>query len=728
MNGCEILAPAGSEQSAYVALKSGADAVYLGLDRFSARASAENFDLSALGRVARYAHLTGAKVYVALNTLVKDDETDEFFHLAREAWNAGADAILLQDAFLGKTLKRIYPEITLHLSTQAGCCNVYGAEFAKECGFSRAVLARETPISEIARISGIIETEAFVQGALCSSFSGQCYFSSFVGNNSGNRGRCKQPCRKKYSVDRAGYEEPAYALSLSDLSVGPRVRELLAAGVTSLKIEGRMRRPEYVAAAVDYYRALLCGERTEAAFSRLKRAYNRGDYTAGLAFGQDRKFLSRAVQGHIGERIGEISFREGKPFCKSAHLAREGDCFKLLRGGREQGGAAFLRAEKDGFYLRADGAVAGDEVRLTTDTASAEYLSSLSRLRKIGLDVTVRAGEKPTVRSGGFTFTGEVRAQQAERAPLSEEEVKRCFGKTDGLPFEVRFGAVVTENAFLPKSALNAFRREFYEALCLRLAPPRAPLAARAYEKPQIRPSKGTMTAAICCSETVRADVLVWKPQDYASAAPPKGAACRDLYLYLPPFFTEEDERLVADVLPLYDGIYCEGAYGIVLARKYRKPLFAGTGFHLTNRYSVAGALAAGVKYFALSKELTDGEQRALAAEGAFALSAGAIKLMDLIYCPFGRSCGSCDRRGTYVLTDENGRKFPLRRYRFSGDGCRFEVYNCVPLAAYNGTTNALVDLSTGGGQETADVARDPAGAKGLFGACTSGHANRSLN
>ena len=173
----EILAPAGGEQSAYTALLAGADAVYLGLTEFSAREGAENFDAAALARTARFAHLLNAKVYVCLNTLVKDGETERFFACALDAWNAGADAILMQDMFLGRELKRAYPEIVLHLSTQAGCCNLDGALLAKEYGFSRVVLARETPLAEIGRIAVEIETEVFVQGALCTCFSGQCYFS-----------------------------------------------------------------------------------------------------------------------------------------------------------------------------------------------------------------------------------------------------------------------------------------------------------------------------------------------------------------------------------------------------------------------------------------------------------------------------------------------------------------------------------------------------------------------
>ena len=205
----EILAPAGNRECAFASLNAGADAIYLGLEEFSARQSAENFNAESLKEICAYAHLLGARVYVCLNTLVKDEEADAFFSCAVGAWNAGADALLIQDIFLGKLLKESYPEMVLHLSTQGGCCNEYGALLAKDYGFSRVVLARETPLKEIEKISAIIETEAFVQGALCSCFSGQCYFSSFAGNNSGNRGRCKQPCRKRYSIDRAGFEESA---------------------------------------------------------------------------------------------------------------------------------------------------------------------------------------------------------------------------------------------------------------------------------------------------------------------------------------------------------------------------------------------------------------------------------------------------------------------------------------------------------------------------------------
>ncbi len=700
---CEILAPAGDLQSAIAALEAGADAVYLGLRRFSARAGAENFGTEELARVASFAHILGAKVYVALNTLVKDGETEEFFESARLAWNAGADALLMQDMFLGKELKSRYPEMVLHLSTQAGCCNVRGARLAAEYGFSRAVLARETPLAEIGKISSVIETEVFVQGALCTCFSGQCYLSSFIGNNSGNRGRCKQPCRKRYKLDREGYGEYAYALSPADLSVGERVKDLLAAGVRSVKIEGRMRRPEYCAAAVRYYRALLGGAPAGEAFSRLKRAYNRGDYTEGLAFGQNA-FLSRKVQGHIGERVGTLVRTADGWLCKSGYPAVKGDCFKLLRGGEEAGGAAFLASAEGGFLLSSsDRLRAGDEVRLTTSVHNAEGFAP----KRTALSGTLRfvRGEPARASCGGVVLTGEP-LPAAKNAPLTEEEILACFAKTDGLPVEIAF-RVETEGAFLPRSALNAFRRAFYGALEAALAPPRAPLMPVSADPPAVRPVRGRLNAVIGESPKP-CDLFIYKPRDYGKLARP--AAEGTVYLYLPPFLTSaEEEALRADIVR-FDGIYCDGYYAADLARETGLPFFAGTGFHIANRYALCEAKRT-AKYVALSDEISVREQDALAAEGVFALREGDIRVMDLLYCPFERTCAACDGRTFYSLTDEAGRNFPLRRYRMGG-ACRFELYNCASLRPCGGLASRLRD----------DSAESVRGAQ-----TTRGHAERSV-
>ena len=718
MNSVELLAPAGGLQSAKTALLAGANAVYLGLKEFSAREAAENFSVEELSEIARFAHVLGARVYVCLNTLVKDSETEKFFTLAAGAYNAGADAILVQDIFLGKALKEAYPQIELHLSTQAGCCNVYGAQLAKDYGFSRVVLARETPISDIAKISNIIETEAFVQGALCSSFSGQCYFSSFAGNNSGNRGRCKQPCRKRYAVDRAGCEEYAYALSTSDLCLGRDVQKLLDAGVKSLKIEGRLRREEYVSAAVCYYRSILLGAADGEAFSRLRRAYNRGDYTRGLGFGQGADFLSRKVQGHIGERVGEIALFRGKYFCKSDYAAESGDGFKVLRGGCEVGGAVFQGRGAGGFFVSSNEKLLPcDEVRVTTCVSDSQAVLT-PVLREMKIDVRVAAGEFPLATCGAFSYAGSVRAETAQHAPLTQDDVVSCFEKTDGLPVSVSVTAH-TENAFLPKSALNAFRREFYEKFVESLSPAREQLSPVTWNAAGGETTEQTLVAAIAGDgASVPCDIAIYKPSDYKNLNPPKGA--KKTYLYLPPLFTGADEAIIAPKFSLFDGIYCEGSYGVLLAKKYHVSLFAGLGFNLTNRTSAQGVRAAGAEYYAVSAELSLPEQNELSFTGAFALTAGSVKLMELCYCPFSRTCNTCDKRNTYTMTDEAGRKFPLRRYR-AAEGCRFEVYNCVPLACGKGACSVLADCTFENALAYAVSTEDaPKGA-------TRGHANRSM-
>ena len=255
---CEILAPVGNKENLITAINAGADAVYLGLTDFSARKSAENFNFDELKYAVSYAKTFGVKVYLTVNTLVKESELNSFLYAINTAYSCGVDAFILQDIFLGKFLKRIMPEITLHLSTQAGVCNVYGAKLAKRYGFSRVILARETKISDIEEICKIIETEVFIQGALCTAFSGHCYFSSFIGGNSGNRGYCKQPCRKEYKYKVNGKTvKKGYLLSLSDLSLQDDIVNLKNLGVKSFKIEGRMRGKEYLSSAILYYKALF---------------------------------------------------------------------------------------------------------------------------------------------------------------------------------------------------------------------------------------------------------------------------------------------------------------------------------------------------------------------------------------------------------------------------------------------------------------------------------------
>lgn len=733
----EILAPAGSAECANAAIHNGANAIYLGLSSFSARQSAENFDESAFRAVLTKAHFCGTKVYVAMNTLVKDEELESFFKNLLFVWAEGADAIILQDVFLGKYVHEKYPEIVLHLSTQAGVCNVEGARFAKKCGFSRVILARETPIVEIEKIAQIIETEVFVQGALCTCFSGQCYFSSFAGGNSGNRGRCKQPCRKQYAYDRNGNTEKSYALSLSDLCVGADIQKLISAGVISFKIEGRMRRAEYVAAAVRYYRGVLdSGMENAEDLSALKRTYNRGNYTKGLAFGQDKRFLSPAVQGHLGEKLGVVKVVNAKYYVESRFKPVQKDAFKILRDGKEVGGATFVKTEGKGFIISSKVRLRnGDGVFITTDNAVNARVLRAQKQGELCISLAFKEGEYALAECGDVCMQSPFVLQSAMNRPLAEEELKACFSKTDGLPVNVKFEKISLQgNIFIPKSDLNAFRRAFFEKVV-------AAVAKNGHKEYEYLPiekvfkaGNNEKTAVISNDFTgISTDIAIYKADDYTLPLPENFRNGNfEKYLYYPAFATQKDLLSIKEKLLecKIDGIYAENYGGVLFAKENGLQVFAGNGFNLTNTVSVQEFLGyAHASYYAVSKELNAQEAVGLSGERAFAFSLGDIKIMDLCYCPFGKTCSVCDKRQTYTLTDESGREFPVRRYVAADKSCRFEVYNCAALIGRGVRgMGKLIDVSATKDKCAVVCAiEDETRQKELYRGYTSGHLKRGV-
>ena len=736
----EILAPAGDLERAKIAINSGANAIYLGLSAFSARANAVNFTKEDLIETVKYAKLFDTKIYVAMNTVVKESEREGFLKSFLEVWSLGVDSIILQDMLLGKAIHEAYPEIVLHLSTQAGVCNEAGARFAKECGFSRVILARETPLSEIEKITKIIETETFVQGALCTCFSGQCYFSSFVGGNSGNRGRCKQPCRKQYTYDRKGYEEKSYALSLSDLCVGEWIEKLKNAGVVSFKIEGRMRRAEYVASAVQYYRALLDNEseqKTQEAFVALKRAYNRGNYTKGLTFSQDKRFLSRAVQGHLGEKVGVVKVENGSYLVECSYKANEKDAFKILREGKEIGSAVFSKETKRGFAISSKQRLrAGDSVFLTTCVLTNEQVLNAKRAKKVRLSLDFSLGKNAVAICNGKEIVSEWLLEQANTRPLTLDELKACFLKTDNLPIEVEFENIqINGDIFLPKSTLNAFRREVYESLVT----VERKMQSLAYKELLTLTSspKNEEKVAVIANEfpqNLVADIAVYKFNNYNEE--PNQVFLQgefEKYLYLPPFATSDDLERFKEVIEKYslDGVYAESYGGIAFAVENGFGVFAGTGVNLTNKLSIAELLKFdNIKHYTLSKELSEFEIKELKEMNAFTLISGDLKLMDLCYCPFEKTCSKCDKKTVYTLTDENSREFPVRRYQIQNGECKFEVYNCANLVGRGMTSGKLLDcslMSAGQIQACVGAVANEEEQKKIYSKYTYGHSKKSI-
>ena len=275
-NTTEILAPAGSEEQLFAAVRCGANAVYLGVDNFNARRNADNFSEESLSSAVKYCHARGVKVYVTLNTLVFDNELSELYETVKAVAKSGADAVLTDDFAVISAVKLICPALSLHASTQMAVHNVSGARLLEALGFSRVVLSREMSLSEIKAVcdNTSLEIEVFVHGAHCMSASGNCYLSAMLGERSGNRGLCAQGCRLNWNAH--GRE---YALSLKDMSYLKHIDELKNAGVISFKIEGRMKRPEYVAAAVTSLRKAVSGESYDE--ETLKSVFSRSGFTDG---------------------------------------------------------------------------------------------------------------------------------------------------------------------------------------------------------------------------------------------------------------------------------------------------------------------------------------------------------------------------------------------------------------------------------------------------------------
>ncbi len=313
----ELLSPAGSPEAVIAAVQNGADAVYLGMGAFNARRGAKNFTDEEFERAVRYCRIRGCKVYVTLNTLVNDREVDAALRCARLASEAGADGIIIQDLGLAAAIRSYLPDIPLHASTQMSIHNLAGVEAAAELGMTRAVLARELSLDQIRYISknAPIETEIFVHGALCVCHSGQCYMSALIGQRSGNRGMCAQPCRMQYSL---GGRMDDYPLSLRDNCLVDRLAEIEEAGVACLKIEGRMKRPEYTAIVTKIYATALKEHRQPSAeeMEDLERAFSRQGFTQGY-FNGDREdmFGVRGEPDKDAERLFTLarkSYAEGE--------------------------------------------------------------------------------------------------------------------------------------------------------------------------------------------------------------------------------------------------------------------------------------------------------------------------------------------------------------------------------------------------------------------------------
>ena len=631
----EILAPAGSFDSLIAAVQCGADAVYLGGKGMNARRSAGNFDAEELRRAVEYCHLRDVKVYQTINIVMFQHETDEAIDTIRQAAEAGVDAVLTQDLAIARMVRECAPSLPIHASTQMSIHNIEGVRLCEELGFSRAVLARELTAGEIAAICAAtpLEIEAFVHGALCMSVSGQCYLSSMIGGRSGNRGLCAQPCRLPFSTDGGG----EYALSLKDLSLADRIGELTRMGVASLKIEGRMKRPEYVAAAVTAVRRAREGEPVD--FETLRSVFSRSGFTKGYFDGKiDREMFGRRQKEDVTSAAGVLGELEKL-------YAKENPLVPVTMGFTAGAGEAVVLTVRD----------------------------------RDGHAVTV-TGEAPLL---------------AEKKPTDADRARQNLAKTGGTPYYAEvIDCTIGPGLLVPASALNALRREALEELTAwrsAVEPhpftdrvPRLADAPADRRKPKLRArvSAGQLTRRLAgyCDEF---QVPLEEAEDVLASG-----------------FVRPDQVIVEIPRILFDGApkalellrraeelgvrraWCGNLGAVTLAREAGLLPEGGYSLNVTNAYALRECARLGLGACELSFELDLGEARRL--DGGLAkgiLAYGYLPLMALRNCPIqaAKGCRAC--RGYESLIDRKGVAFTVDCG--AHDGRRREVsdlYNSVPL------------------------------------------------
>lgn len=431
----ELLAPAGNKEAFFGAINAGADAVYLAGNRFGARAYAQNFTEEELLECIRYGHLLGKKVYLTVNTLLKERELEELPEYLRPMYEEGMDAVIVQDFGVLCLLRECFPKLQLHASTQMSLCSSYGAELLKSMGVSRIVPARELSLRELREIRNRvdIELETFIHGAMCYCYSGQCLFSSILGGRSGNRGRCAQPCRLPYSIDGCGTAEKksgtsggeSYYLSMKDLCSVEHLPALISSGIDSFKIEGRMKKPEYVAGVTAIY----------------------------------RKYM---------DQYHELEERYGDEAAKRYQVARS-DLEKL--------NALYVRSEtQDGYYFRRNGkemitltapGYSGSDEALLDDIRNL-YLKEKKKL-PVDFEASFAKGQpaalKLTCGDTSVTICGQT-VEEAKSQPVTEENIRRQLTRLgDGAFAVAQMKIAADEQIFYPLKQLNELRRQAVEAL-----------------------------------------------------------------------------------------------------------------------------------------------------------------------------------------------------------------------------------------------------------------------
>lgn len=630
----ELLAPAGSREALAAAVQNGADAVYMGLGSFNARRSARNFTDEDFADAVAYCHLHGVRVYLTLNTLLTDRELPEAAEALRKASAWGVDAVLVQDWGLWQLARLVAPDQPLHASTQMSLHTLSGAKLAAELGMERVVLARELSARDtdiICRSCGA-EVEVFAHGALCMCYSGQCAMSAMIGGRSGNRGTCAQPCRLPYSIG----EKTGYLLSLKDNNLARYLGQMEQMGVACVKLEGRMKRPEYVAAVTGIYRRLLDEKRPPNGQeqAQLEKAFSRSGFTDGY-------WLGRRGAQMFGMRPENARWPE--------------DWFAQVRKTYENG--AENRPLAVDFTCRV---AAGEPSRLTAALAD-------------GRSITV-SGAVP---------------EAARNRSLTPEELRARLQKTGGTAFVCRRADISLEDGLmLSAGSVNALRREALEGLRALLT---CPPERRVFPTPALPETDEAHTGApaLTASVTYAHQLTRELAQSVAYLYLPLSlldevdldayAGCTKPCAVLPRIFRTEDETKFRRILQAHPQLAA-----VAVSNLGHLPIVAGLGLEVRgdlgmnvfNSRSLLFLRELGLQSVTVSAELRHQQIRDLRKYlPCEAVVYGRLPLMITENCPL-RCAGQCGRGAGGVLTDRTGAAFPV----LCGHGCRSEIQNSKTL------------------------------------------------
>ena len=489
MKKVELLSPAGSYESGLAAIQNGCDALYLALSRFGARAFANNFDRETLIKMVQYAHVYGVKVYVTMNTLVHEREMEECLACVDFLYQSNVDALIVQDLGLLYEIRTTYPNFEVHASTQMHVVNKEALRFLHSIGVMRAVLAREVNIDEIPDFSKEnIELEVFVHGALCVAYSGQCLMSSMVGGRSGNRGECAQTCRMPYSLiaydNKKEYHNSAYLLSLKDLNTLEYIPQLMKAGISSFKIEGRMKKSEYVAHVTSMYRKAIddstfCASEKEK--ETTKFLFHRG-FTAGFLFKNKGSELYNPYRpNHIGIKVGDVlSYANGKVKIKLQYAINQHDGIRILMDKEDYGfkvnrlylNGQLVNSAKAGSIVEIgchEPMSAGSRVVKTSDPQIEKEIrlryEKIQRRVSVQMEVIAKVGEPfcICVKDGSNRvecYSSQVLEAAQNRATTKEDIQKQCAKLNDTLFCLENIRITMFEEVFIPIKMINEVRRE----------------------------------------------------------------------------------------------------------------------------------------------------------------------------------------------------------------------------------------------------------------------------